>query len=215
MGRAGLFEARQRKSYICKVIVYARGLDFTVYFYRSVPNATSAIAASHRYATKPHMAGTPGDLDTAKDFLALLQRELRIEASYSSEPIYPAGSSESRHATLSIPTTSETKAWIDVYYPVLNTPLARGLEILGDDGKPVWHANLEEVVDEEDPEAHKYADAIPAFHGLSANGEVEGKLVYANYGRKSDYDALVEAGISCAVILCQPITPNILCQGLT
>jgi N-acetylated-alpha-linked acidic dipeptidase len=149
------------------------------------------------------MAGTPGDLDTAKVFLALLQRELGTKSSCSSEPIYPAGSPESRHATLSIPTTSETKAWIDVYYPILNTPLDRSLEILGDDGKAVWRANLEEVVDEADPEAYKYADAIPAFHGLSANGDVEGKLVYASYGRKSDYDALVEAGISRFIILRQ------------
>jgi N-acetylated-alpha-linked acidic dipeptidase len=140
------------------------------------------------------MAGTTGDFDTAKDFLFLLQRELGIASAGCAEPIYPAGSAESRHATLSIPTTSELKAWIDVYYPVLNTPLDRSLEILGGDGKPVWKANLAEVVDEADPEAYKYADAIPAFHGLSANGEVEGKLVYANYGRKSDYDALVEAG---------------------
>jgi N-acetylated-alpha-linked acidic dipeptidase len=148
------------------------------------------------------MAGTTGDLDTAKYFLAFLQLQLGIEPS-SPEPIYPAGSSESRHATLSIPTTNETKAWIDVYYPVLNTPVERRLEIMGDDGKPVWQANLEEVSDETDPEAHQYADAIPAFHGLSANGKVEGKLVYANYGRKSDYDALVDAGTSHSTIVCQ------------
>jgi N-acetylated-alpha-linked acidic dipeptidase len=142
------------------------------------------------------MAGTPGDLETAKEFLALLQRELGVTLPcHSSEPIYPAGSVESRNATLSIPVTSEAKAWIDIYYPVLNTPLDRSLEIIGDDGKPVWKADLEEVVDELDPEAFKYANDIPAFHGLSANGEVEGKLVYANYGRKSDYDALVEAGV--------------------
>ncbi|KIM91157.1 hypothetical protein PILCRDRAFT_811656 [Piloderma croceum F 1598] len=163
--------------------------------YLTIPNATSAIAASRQFATKPHMAGTRGDFDTAKDFLALLQREFGITSAGCSEPIYPAGSTESRHATLSIPTTTELKAWIDVYYPVLNTPLDRSLEILGGDGKPAWKANLEEVVDEADPEAYKYADAIPAFHGLSANGEVEGKLVYANYGRKSDYDALVEADV--------------------
>jgi N-acetylated-alpha-linked acidic dipeptidase len=146
------------------------------------------------------MAGNTGDLDTAKYFLALLQQELGT-ASCFSEPIYPAGSAESRHATLSIPTTSEAKAWIDVYYPILNWPLNRSLEILGDDGKPVWQANLKEVVDdsEADPDAYKYADTIPAFHGLSANGEVEGKLVYANYGRKSDYDALVEAGTYCFI----------------
>jgi len=86
-------------------------------------------------------------------------------------------------------------AWIDVYYPVMNTPLDRSLEILGDDGEAVWTADLEEQADETDPEAGKYADAVPTFHGLSRGGEAKGKLVYAHYGRKQDYDALVEAGV--------------------
>lgn len=141
------------------------------------------------------MAGTSGDFTTAKDFLSLLQRELGTAPAYF-DPIYPAGSAESRNATLAIPVTSNSRAWIDVYYPILNTPLDRSVEILGDDGKPAWKANLEEVADESDPDAHKYADAVPAFHGLSANGEVIGKLVYANYGRKRDYDALIETGMN-------------------
>lgn len=91
--------------------------------------------------------------------------------------------------------TNENKAWIDVYYPILNKPLDRSVEILEHDGSPAWQANLEEDVDEVDRDAYKYGDAVPAFHGLSANGEVEGKLVYANYGRKKDYDDLVEAGM--------------------
>lgn len=152
------------------------------------------MAASRKFASKPHMAGSPGDLDTATEFLDILQRELGITA--SKEPIYPAGSVESRNATLSIPTSSELRAWVDVYYPILNTPLQRSLEILGDDGNPVWQANLEEEVDEADPDAFEHGNVVPAFHGLSANGEVEGKLVYAHYGRKQDYDALVDAGSS-------------------
>ncbi|KAF7967266.1 hypothetical protein HWV62_35015 [Athelia sp. TMB] len=161
----------------------------------SIPDTESAIAASRHYAGKPHMAGTPGDFDTATDFLGLLQKELGIKHHSCSPPIFKAGSTESRHATLSIPQTSELKAWIDVYYPVLNTPTERSLEILGSDGKPVWTANIEEVIDETDPDAHKYANSVPAFHGLSAEGEVEGRLIYVNYGRKQDYDALVESGV--------------------
>jgi N-acetylated-alpha-linked acidic dipeptidase len=76
----------------------------------------------------------------------------------------------------------------------MNTPLDRSLEILGEDGKPVWQADLTEHADATDPEAGQYADAVPTFHGLSRGGEVEGKLVYANYGRKEDYDALVANG---------------------
>ena len=33
------------------------------------------------------------------------------------------------------------------------------------------------------------------WHGISRGGEAQGKLVYAHYGRKEDYDALVEAGM--------------------
>lgn len=140
------------------------------------------------------MAGTPGDFQTAKDFLALLQTELGV-AVPEDEPIYSAGTKESREATLSIPTLKTPTAWIDVYYPVMNTPLNHSVEIIGDDGLAVWSAPLEEVADFTDPEAGKYADAVPAFHGLSKSGEVTGKLVYANYGTQEDYKALIAKGM--------------------
>jgi N-acetylated-alpha-linked acidic dipeptidase len=160
---------------------------------RTVPNPASALKASRQYATKPHMAGTPGDLTTAKDFLALLQTELGAIAP-ASEPIYLAGSAESRNATLSITHLNAPTAWIDVYYPVMNTPLNHSVAILGNDGLPVWNAPLEEVADLTDPEAGKYFEAVPTFHGLSKSGEVKGHLVYANYGRQEDYRDLVEKG---------------------
>jgi N-acetylated-alpha-linked acidic dipeptidase len=163
---------------------------------RSVPNAASALNTSRQYASKPHIAGSPADLESAKTFLSLLQTELGIDppASDSPLPIFPAGSHESRAATLSIPYTKSPRAWIDVYYPMLNLPLDRSLHILGEDGEPVWTADLEEHSDETDPEAAKFASAISAFHGLSKGGEVEGKLVYANHGNQEDYDELVAKG---------------------
>ncbi|KZT12731.1 Zn-dependent exopeptidase [Laetiporus sulphureus 93-53] len=160
----------------------------------AVPNPASAILASRQYATKPHLAGSPGDYQTAKDFLELLQTELGIDTP-GAEPVFPAGSAESREATLSITKRKHPTAWIDVYYPVMNTPLDRSLQILDDDGKPVWTAELEEVADETDPEAGKYKDAVPTFHGYSKGGEAKGKLVYAHYGRREDYEALVEMGV--------------------
>lgn len=66
----------------------------------------------------------------------------------------------------------------------MNTPLNRSVQVLGDDGKAIWEADLVEHTDDADPEAHQYADAVPTFHGLSSAGDVSGKLVYANYGRK-------------------------------
>ncbi|KAJ7228374.1 hypothetical protein GGX14DRAFT_692427 [Mycena pura] len=170
----------------------------------SVPDEDSAIAASRLFATKPHLAGSEGDLRTAKDFLSVLQNELGIEPS-SSEPIFDAGSFESRDATNSIPKTKKPKAWIDVYHPVMNTPLDRTLEVVNKNGKVVWKAELEEVADDTDPEAGQYYDAVPTFHGLSAPGDVQGKLVYANYCRKEDYDELVENDVNLtgAIVICR------------
>lgn len=126
------------------------------------------------------MAGTPGDLDTAKDFLKLLQRELNISPP-SSEPIFAAGSSESQRATRSISKSHEANAWIDIYYPMMNTPLDRSLQIVDPNGTVIFDANLVEFSDSTDPEAAKYYDDVPTFHGLSRAGDVVGKLVDGNY----------------------------------
>jgi N-acetylated-alpha-linked acidic dipeptidase len=139
----------------------------------------------------PHIAGSANDLVTANAFLKLLQQSLGVNA--DEVPIFPAGSPESRNATLSIPTLDSPQAWIDIYYPVLNTPLNRSLQILGENGEPVWTADLRERVDPVEP-VSSFADAVPTFHGLSREGEVEGKLVYAHYGRQEDFDALEENG---------------------
>lgn len=161
---------------------------------RTVPTPESAIKASRQYATKPHMAGTPGDFDTATDFLKLLQTELGITAP-PTLPLFSAGTPESRGATLNISSLKAPTAWIDTYYPVMNTPLEHSIEILDAEGNAVWTAELEEVADDTDPEAGKYFDAVTTWHGLSRGGSAKGKLVYANYGRKEDYDALVEQGV--------------------
>ncbi|KAI0774433.1 Zn-dependent exopeptidase [Fomes fomentarius] len=160
----------------------------------AVPNEESALEASRQYATKPHLAGSTGDYETAKDFLALLQTELGIEAP-PTLPVFSAGSPESRDATLGISKLKGPTAWIDTYYPVMNTPLDHSLEILDEDGNAVWTAELEEVADETDPDAGKYYEAVTTWHGLSKGGSAKGKLVYANYGRKEDYDALDAQGV--------------------
>lgn len=161
---------------------------------RTVPNEQSALAASRQYASKPHLAGTPEDLETAKYFLTHLQQELGISHTFEL-PIYPAGSDEALAATLNISTYVEPTAWINTYYPVLNYPLNHSLEILGEDGNSIWTAELEEVSDGTDSDATEYATAVPTWHGISRGGEAQGKLIYVNYGRKEDYDALVEAGM--------------------
>ncbi|KAG0703297.1 Zn-dependent exopeptidase [Suillus ampliporus] len=165
--------------------------------YLAVPSAESALAASRDYATHPHLAGAVEDFQDAKDILALFQSEFDIPTP-ATEPIYPAGSPESREATLSATSKlSKPAAWVDIYYPVMNTGNADGLavELLGESDQLVWKANLVEDGDPRDETAAKYKDAIPPWHGLSAGGEAIGQLVYANYGTKDDYDKLIGAGV--------------------
>ncbi|KAI0005160.1 hypothetical protein BJV74DRAFT_875682 [Russula compacta] len=167
--------------------------NFFLQVLSTIPNSASAIVASRRYATSPHLAGSEGDLRTAKYFFDLLRHEFSIPKTIE-YPIHPAGSEASRNATHSITNLTQPEAWIDTYYPILNTPLDRSLEILGDDGNAVWKAELEETADELDSDAYAYAKSIGAWHGLSSDGTAEGRLVYANYGRKRDYDELVQKG---------------------
>ena len=162
-----------------------------------VPSNKSAIANSRYYATHPHLAGSLEDLQDAKDILLFFQNEFGISSSLV-RPIFDAGSPESREATLSI--TSKLKspnAWIDVYYPVMNTGNADGisLEILGQDGGSIWTADLLEDGDPGDETAAKYKHAVPSWHGFSAAGVAIGPIVYANYGTKDDYDKLVATGV--------------------
>jgi N-acetylated-alpha-linked acidic dipeptidase len=152
------------------------------------------LSASRKYATHPHLAGSSEDLEDAKVLLELFQTQFNIPVP-EEEPIFPAGSHESRHATLNIPKLSSPQAWIDTYYPIMNTPLDRSLELIGDDGSIVWTADLVEDGDPRDPEAAKYRDYVPTWHGCSFGGEAEGELVYVNYGTKEDYDKLVELGV--------------------
>lgn len=71
-----------------------------------------------------------------------------------------------------------------MYYPVLNTPLNRSLSIVNDQGVVEWEADLEEDGDMRDPEANKYRTSVPAWHGLSKDGDITGELIYANYGNQ-------------------------------
>ncbi|KAI0353023.1 Zn-dependent exopeptidase [Trametes cingulata] len=161
--------------------------------YTSVPDPESARAASRRYATRPHVASSPGDFLSATDLLKVFQDELGIPPPPET-PIFSAGSAASREATLGINKLTKPNAWIDTYYPLMNTPLDRSLSIMDGDGNALWEAELEEDGDPRDPDAAKHKDAVPVFHGFSADGEVEGPLIYANYGLKEDYDAVLAAG---------------------
>jgi hypothetical protein len=160
---------------------------------RSIPDAASARATSRRFALEPHLAGSRQDFHTATSFLSILQHQLAIRPPHQ-PPVFPAGSPHSQHATLSIPELRHPTAWIDVYYPVLDTPLDRRLDVLAEDGEVLWRARLEEEADDTDPQAGRYSEAVPTWHGLSHHGQAVGRLVRANYGTKEDYDDLLATG---------------------
>lgn len=76
----------------------------------------------------------------------------------------------------------------------MNTGLERKLQVLDSDKNVVWDADLVEDGDPGDPEAAKYRDYIPTWHGLSKDGDVQGQLIYANYGTQEDYQNLLSVG---------------------
>jgi N-acetylated-alpha-linked acidic dipeptidase len=74
----------------------------------------------------------------------------------------------------------------------MNTPVSSAVTLFTD---PPFHAKLREDIVQGDPTS-ELRDEVPVFHGLSVSGDVTGKLVYAGYGRKRDFDALQERGQS-------------------
>ncbi|KAJ3509795.1 hypothetical protein NMY22_g16173 [Coprinellus aureogranulatus] len=141
--------------------------------------------------------GSTEDFDDAQVVLEFFQEQLGIPPARKSL-IYKAGSRESRHATLGLTSKFGPRhptAWIDTYFPVLNTPLNRTLQLLGKDDKVIFDADLSEDGDPEDPDAGEYRDAVPPWHGLSFDGEATGEYVYANYGRQEDYAELTSKGV--------------------
>ncbi|KAJ7065233.1 Zn-dependent exopeptidase [Mycena amicta] len=164
--------------------------------FMSVPDPESAIEASRLFTAHPHVAGSPQSFKDALQMLEIFQEQFEIKPP-TEQPVYPAGSKQSRWATLGLTSSllgpREPTAWVDVYYPVMDTGLEQSLQIL-EDGSVFWTADLVEDGDPLDPDAHKYRDSVPTWHGASADGDVHGQLIFANYGTKEDYAELVANG---------------------
>lgn len=165
----------------------------------SIPNADSAMATSREYTGAPHIAGSMQDSMDAVRMLEFFREALDIPAP-KEEAIFPAGTHASRRATLDLTSalwgSNKPSAWIDKYFPVMDRGREQQLSILDEDGSPVWTANLVEDGDPRDADAHKYKDAVPAWHAASGDGDVQGQLIYANYGTQEDYAELVAAGVN-------------------
>jgi N-acetylated-alpha-linked acidic dipeptidase len=78
----------------------------------------------------------------------------------------------------------------DVLYP---TPQYQILEMIA---PTHFKAKLEETPLPDDPYTHETKTQLPGYNIYSADGDVTGPLVYANYGMVDDYKELAREGIS-------------------
>ena|ERR1700737_1990504 len=83
---------------------------------------------------------------------------------------------------------------IEEYEVLLNYPISHRLALLNNDGVE-FEASLQEDVIPEDPTSAD-PDATATFHGYSANGNVTGELVYANFGHINDFRLLEKNGVN-------------------
>ncbi len=79
------------------------------------------------------------------------------------------------------------------FWPYLSRPVSASVEITSPESVQLW-------VDEPALEADPYSahpDLPIGYNAYSASGDVEAGVVYANYGRKEDFEKLAELGVSC------------------
>jgi N-acetylated-alpha-linked acidic dipeptidase len=77
----------------------------------------------------------------------------------------------------------------DVLFP---TPLERSLEMTA---PTYYRAGLEEPALTDDATSGQKKEQLPTYNAYSADGDVEGELVYVNYGIPADYEELERRGI--------------------
>ena len=134
------------------------------------PSADSARKNLKYITSKPHVAGTVGDYEMAE---------------FVRQEFEEAG----------IPNATFYNLLVGLNYPKKKPQLQ--LYETDKDGKKkvIYKADLTEDVLPEDTTS----DTIwrnHTFHGYSPSGSVEGKMVYANYGRPDDFENLEKAGVS-------------------
>src|SRR5579862_4626392 len=83
---------------------------------------------------------------------------------------------------------------IEEYEVLLNYPVSHRLALF--EGESIkCEAELKEDIIPEDPTSLD-PDGVPTFHGYSANGNVTGELVYANFGGIDDFRILEKHGVN-------------------
>ena len=80
---------------------------------------------------------------------------------------------------------------LEMQFPVmLSYPIHRNLEVVNPP-QFVYKAKLKEDCVEVDPPSC-LPNGVPTFNGYSGSGNVTGQLVYVNFGRREDFEALNE-----------------------
>ena len=79
------------------------------------------------------------------------------------------------------------------YEILLPTPKVREVELIA---PTAFSASLTEDSLAEDPSTSVREDLLPPYNAFSVDGEVEGELVFVNYGMPADYEVLERYGIS-------------------
>ncbi|KAJ2004709.1 Vacuolar protein sorting-associated protein 70, partial [Coemansia thaxteri] len=146
------------------------------------------------------VASNPGNghIDPARLFLSIPSTgHLRKHLEYYASGTHVAGINRTQaEHTRDYFAEHGIDAKIVEYYPWLNYPVGQRVALFNESTQRVlFEAGLKEDVVPGDPSSED-PNNLPAFHGYSADGNVTGKLVYANYGTVDDFKALKAAGVN-------------------
>lgn len=84
------------------------------------------------------------------------------------------------------------EARIETFEVLFPTPKVRLLEMVA---PTRFRARLDEGSLAEDPTSGQKKEQLPGYNAYSVDGDVEGELVYVNYGLPADYEELAQHGI--------------------
>jgi N-acetylated-alpha-linked acidic dipeptidase len=164
-----------------------------------------SIGCSRQQAAAPAVSALPGY--TAADSKAELELEQRFRAIPEAERAHQnmlflaahphnVGSEAQRKNAEWVLAKYKSWGWdahieqFDVLYP---TPKLQMVEMIA---PTHFKLKLEETPLAPDPYTHETKTQLPGYNIYSADGDVTGPLVYANYGMVDDYEELARQGIS-------------------
>lgn len=134
------------------------------------------------------------------------ETEARLDAEMSADRIHDRLKYLSRHPNhVGSPGGRENAEWIadqfrswgfetriDTYYVLFPTPRERVVEMIA---PTTFQLKLAEPALPEDATSSITEHRLPPYNAYSADGDVEGELVYVNYGVPADYEELARRGI--------------------